>query len=89
MPEICIEFWSVLLSWVTTDHEALTTVHTTVPPILHCIIASARNAASNLGPSSSHFIYKLFDFLPFFWGDGPMIQARLEVLMVSLSTLLC
>lgn len=62
---------------LTPDNEATTAVHATVPPIFHCIVASARKMACNLGPALSHMPDQSLNRLTFGGRDGSMIQARL------------
>jgi hypothetical protein len=71
-----------------SSDESSSPVHTAIPPVLHCIVASTRELSSDLCPSFSHLANEGFNLESFFGADRLMIEGRFQVLMVSLSTLL-
>lgn len=67
---------------------APSSVHATVPPVLHSVVAATTQAAGDLSPSLAHFANHLLDQQPFFRGDRVMVQVGLQVLMVPFPALL-
>ena len=63
-------------------------IHTTVPPVLHCIIAPVTESPGNFGPSLAHFLHKLLNHLSLLCRDRFVIKGWFEILVISLSTLL-
>lgn len=83
--------------WVVMPHLELglalllvasSSIHTAVPPVLHGIVATAMQSTSNLGPSLAHLSHHHLDSDTFFGRDGIVIQVWLQVLVISLATLL-
>lgn len=68
--------------------NSLFPVHAAIPPVLDSVVTSVTEPSRDLSPSFPHFLYKLFDHFAFLSGDRLMVQAWLEVLMISLTTLL-
>ena len=66
----------------------LPAVLTTVPPILHSVVASSMKTTSNLGPPFPNFTHQSFNYLAFLPGDGTVVERRNEVLMISFPALL-
>lgn len=64
-----------------------TSIHTTVPPVLHSIVAASTKTSSDLCPSLAHVVYHLLDQDAFVRGDGIMIEIRFQILMIALSAL--
>jgi len=69
------------------DESSSSSVHTSIPPILHRIVASSRELSSDLCPSFSHLAHQSFNLESFFGADRLMIERGFEILMISLSTL--
>jgi hypothetical protein len=67
---------------------ALPSVLATVPPVLHCIVATALEPTCNFGPPLAHLGHHLLDQLSLVGRDGVVIQCRLQVLVEALSALL-
>ena len=76
------------LSLLVAAMGALPPVDTAVPPVLDGVIATIVQTPSDLGPALSHLVDQAIDQLTLFGGDGSVVEARLEVLVVPLSTLL-
>ena len=60
----------------------------TVPPVLDCIVAATMESACDLSPALAHLGDHLLNEGAFLWGDGVVVEMRLEVLVVTLTTLL-
>lgn len=67
---------------------ASSSVHPTIPPVLHGVVAAAAKSPCDLCPSLAHLSDHLFDQNPLFGGDGVMIEIGLQVLVIPLSALL-
>ena len=72
----------------TLHHHTSATIDPAVPPILHGVIATTGHPSSDLGPASTHIVHILLDPCTLFGRDGFMVEGRLQVLMIALSTLL-
>jgi len=68
--------------------EALPSVHAAVPPILHSVVTAAMKASCNLCPTLAHLTDHALDHQPLFGGDWLKVESWLEILVVSLATLL-
>ena len=64
------------------------TVHATIPPVLHCIVATPSEAPCNLGPPLAHLANHLLDNETFLWRDGLVVEIGLQVLVKALAALL-
>lgn len=73
---------------LASNNEATSAIHTTIPPILDGIVTSSLKSPCDFCPALSHLSDHSFNFLAFFGRDGIMVQARFQVLMISLSALL-
>ncbi len=69
-----------------SQDESSSPVHTAIPPVLHCIVASTRELSSDLCPSFSNLAHQSFNPASFFGADRLMIERGFEILMISLST---
>lgn len=69
--------------------EPLAAVHAAVPPILHLVVAATVELAGNVGPPLSHSCHHLLNHLALLLANGIMVEAGLEVLVISLTALLC
>lgn len=66
----------------------LAAVGTSVPPVFDGIVTTALEVPRDLGPPLAVHAHEVFNVLPFLWGDGGMIEAGLEILVVAFSALL-
>ena len=67
---------------------SLAPILSTVPPVLHSVVASVVHLAGDVSPLLSHGEDKFLDLLAFLLCDGLMIEIRFEVLVPSLTALL-
>jgi hypothetical protein len=85
----CRETEAVLLwHWDSAANLSLSAVLATIPPIFDGIITPVIETAGNLGPAFAHFFDKAFNLQTLLWSNRVVVKRRLEVLMVSLTTLL-
>jgi hypothetical protein len=83
------------LVWVT-DLElgaallvvASSSVHASVPPVLHGVVTASSQASGDLCPSLAHLCHHLFDQDALLGSDGVMVEVWLQVLVEAFSTLL-
>jgi len=68
--------------------EALPPVHAAVPPVLHSVVTAAMKASCNLCPTLAHLTNHALDHQSLFGGDWLKVESWLEILVVSLTTLL-
>lgn len=66
---------------------ASASVHASIPPILHGIVAAAAEPASDLCPPLAHLGDHLLDHDAFLRSNGVMVEVGLEVLVEALSAL--
>ena len=71
-----------------SNDNAPPTVHSSIPPIFHSVVAATRKTSSDLRPPFAHFLHQPLDQLALFRTDGGVIESGLEVLMEAFSTLL-
>lgn len=71
-----------------TNDQASPSIHASIPPILHCIIAASVQSAGNLGPAFAHLAHELLDEYALLRTDWLMIERRFEILMESFAALL-
>ena len=83
-----IELSAPTYTSLTSNDEATSAIHTTIPPILDGVVTSSFKSPCDLCPALSHFSDHSLDFLAFFRRDRIMVQARFQVLMISLPALL-
>ena len=67
---------------------AVTTIRAAVEVVLDSVVTAVVKTTSNLSPLGTHFMVKLEDKTTFLVTDGGLVQARVEVLVVALATLL-
>ena len=70
-----------------TLHHTSATIDPAIPPVLHGVIATSRHPSSDLGPASTHIVHVLLNPCALFGRDRFMVERRLQVLMIALSTL--
>jgi len=73
----------VILRW-----SPLPSVHAAIPPILDRIVASVAKPSGDLSPSLAHLVHKLLDHFAFLSRNWFVIKTWLQILVVSLATLL-
>src|SRR6266567_1556425 len=78
----------IMAPLVVTLGIALPSILATVPPVLHCVVASSLESSGDLCPPLPHLLDQPLDLLAFLRGDWLMVQTGLEVLVVSFSALL-
>ena len=61
----------MILAPANVDSSAA--IHSTIPPILHCVVASSMKPSGDLGPSLAHFANQLLNDLTFLGSDRVMI----------------
>jgi hypothetical protein len=85
----CRETEAILLwHWDSAANLSLSSVLAAIPPILDGIVTSVIEPAGDLGPAFAHFFDETFNLQTLLWRNGVMVKRWLEVLMVSLTTLL-
>lgn len=73
---------------VLRRRTSLPPVDTPVPPILDGVVASIAQTPGDFCPALAHFLDQLLDPFTFLWRYRIVVQAGLEVLVVTLTTLL-
>lgn len=63
-------------------------IHASVPPVLHSIVATTSQSARDFGPALTHFGHHSLNLATLLVGDGIMVEVGFQVLMVALSALL-
>lgn len=66
---------------------APSSIHPTVPPVLHGIVTTTTQASRDLRPTLAHFADHLLDEQTLLWRDWVMVEVRLQVLVVTLAAL--
>jgi hypothetical protein len=82
------------LSWdripsagAVTNDGTLSSVDTSIPPVLDRIVAAARKSPGDLGPPLPDFSNEPLDQFPLFGGNGLVVECGLQVLMEALPAL--
>lgn len=73
---------------LATDDDPPSPVHTTVPPVLHRIVASSVKSTSDFRPTLTHLAHQAFNQLTLIWRNGLVIQARFQILVKAFPALL-
>ena len=63
-------------------------IHATIPPILHRVVATIAEATCDFCPSLSHFLHQLLNHLSFRGGNRFVVERWFQVLVIPLATLL-
>lgn len=70
------------------DTQPSSSIHTTVPPVLDCIVTPAMESSGNFGPSLAHVSNEALDEFTFFGCNGLVVEGWFEVLVIPFPTLL-
>lgn len=72
----------------SSNHQAPPSVHAAIPPVLDGVVTAAVESSRDLSPPLPNLGDQTFDEEAFLGTNRFVIQRRLQILMISLSTLL-
>lgn len=82
-----VERLPILSAAVPPAYQSPPTVHPTVPPILHCVVAPTSKATGDLRPSLTHLPDQPLNHHTLFRRNRLVVQARFQILMEAFSAL--